>query len=291
MPWKAASIRDRGIGGVEGGDDRARRRPSAPASTGSGRPARARAARRTGPPGSTAGPGCRTPARTRAGRPSRCTGSARCARPGRRSPESSPSSSPGASTETSCPIPMSTLARSATCACTPPGMSNEYGQTRPILMIAASERRAFVGAPSGRGGRRSASHSGCSMCQSAGCRAMRRSNAEASAWVPPRTRSASRVPGSVTGGPTCCSQPSSVKDRWTGQQVGAGQRGEHRRTGRHRGAAHRRRCTGTPARGQVAVARPDTPIAPCFEPIAAGASMSRVAHRSAAGPPCPAISR
>src|SRR5436305_4901538 len=44
------------------------------------------------------------------------------------------SSSAGASTLTSCPSASSVSVRSRTWFCTPPGTSNEYGQTMPIRM-------------------------------------------------------------------------------------------------------------------------------------------------------------
>jgi hypothetical protein len=46
------------------------------------------------------------------------------------------SSSAGEITDTSCPISISASARSLTCDCTPPGTSQEYGQTMPILILA-----------------------------------------------------------------------------------------------------------------------------------------------------------
>ena len=70
---------------------------------------------------------------------------------------------------------MSCSARSRTCACTPPGMSHEYGQTMPMRMPGQA-------ALAGRGGR-SANHSFCSMCQSAGWAAMPCSKQRAMAWV------------------------------------------------------------------------------------------------------------
>ena len=54
---------------------------------------------------------------------------------------------------------------------------------------------------------RSARHSGCSMCQSAGCSPMPRSKMSAISWVPPRTCADSRVPGSVIGGWMWIAQP------------------------------------------------------------------------------------
>src|SRR5215204_3717824 len=53
---------------------------------------------------------------------------------------SSVSSSAGASTDTWWPSPISASARSRTCAWTPPGMSQEYGQTRPTRTGSAARR-------------------------------------------------------------------------------------------------------------------------------------------------------
>ena len=117
------------------------RRPAArSAATGSAAPVRARAPRRSRPPAASAGPGSPTPARTAAGPPSRCTGWApSCRRPPRRPGRLGESSSPGASTDTWWPSPISVSARSRTCACTPPGMSHRvraddadaHGSARP----------------------------------------------------------------------------------------------------------------------------------------------------------------
>ncbi len=57
------------------------------------------------------------------------------------------------------------------------------------------------------------------MCQSAACSAMRSANTSASAWVPPRTWSVSRAPGSSIGAPIHCPQPSGVNHRLTGSSA------------------------------------------------------------------------
>ena len=62
------------------------------------------------------------------------------------------SSSPGASTETWWPSPMSCSARSRTCAWTPPGVSHEYGHTMPMRML----NRPFRDGAAGRRARASA---------------------------------------------------------------------------------------------------------------------------------------
>ena len=60
------------------------------------------------------------------------------------------SSSPGARTDTWWPSPMSVSARSRTCACTPPGMSHEYGQTMPIRNSATCRVRRIRTRDQGR---------------------------------------------------------------------------------------------------------------------------------------------
>ena len=58
--------------------------------------------------------------------------------------------------------------------CTPPGTSNEYGETIPIRTAQAPHNHSF-----------------CSMCQSCGCSAMPAANASASRWVTILTRTSS----------------------------------------------------------------------------------------------------
>ena len=120
-------------GGVHGRHDRPVGDPAGQQATGWARPARARAGRRSRRPSPSAAPGSRTGSRTPAGPPSRCRAPAPRARPGPRSRAAAASSSAGAMTETSWPSSISASARPLTCSCTPPGTSQVYGQTRPIL--------------------------------------------------------------------------------------------------------------------------------------------------------------
>ena len=80
------------------------------------------------------------------------------------------------------------------CSCTPPGTSQVYGQTMPILMTASPPPApcppalAFSSSPGpaaagSRSGSRSSTKTRCSMCQSSGCAAMPASKVRASSCV------------------------------------------------------------------------------------------------------------
>ena len=135
--------------------------------------------------------------------------------------------------------------------CTPPGTSQEYGQTRPILTrglrpSAASARPST-----------SSTQSGCSMCQSSGCSAMPRSNER-------RRRAGSsrrRAPGGRVdvgtldrrrgAGRACGRRPS--YQRSTVSSGAPVQVREHRRSAGHPRASRRRTSTVDAGAGQVAV--------------------------------------
>ena len=135
------------------------------------------------------------------------------------------------------------------CCCTPPGTSQVYGQTMPILMARrrppecrprrGRPRRPPLPAPvparASRSGSRSAVNTRWSMCQSCGCARDARLEDLAPAAGSSRRPSPAWCPRRAPGSPSwmCAPQPASVEPQRDRQQGGAGLHGQRRRAGHH----------------------------------------------------------
>ena len=194
-------------------------------------------------------PAARTPGRTRAGRPSRCRA------PG---PRGRPSTTYGGSAlvvvgRARAPTPRgrarcSSSARSRTCACTPPGTSQEYGQTMPTLI---GPRRPSPGAR--RRGRRPTAAAACASppgARRSRARTRRRRLGRRGDPVAALARRPATVDRRVDAVPAVA--PSVEPERHRQQRGAGARRASSGRPGRHpRRLAEE--STATPRRGQVAV--------------------------------------